>query len=241
VFKEEVTSGGYIAETDENGTLTTFGFGGGNPTEYSIEITEGHTYSWRLNEGTFNDIYESVSMTLADVSDVGVKSYGKKLCDDSFLQTLEGTNTTNDRNVYVGTFSFPVTITIKINESKKVGTPYMRVKTDDGYGSALYLYSNNKVRTVTIDGKTNPFGEYYFRYSSGLEKGAITSLQVEAGLTASAHEEYKEPVDGVVAIYPTTTLVADTQGVSITATYNKDTNKVIQELKNAILNLGGMI
>jgi hypothetical protein len=65
-------------------------------------------------------------------------------------------------------------------------------------------------------------------------------FQVEVG-NATEYEEYKEPREGVVSVHPTTTLVADTPGVAIEATYNKDITEVVDELRNAIINLGGTL
>ena len=61
-------------------------------------------------------------------------------------------------------------------------------------------------------------------------------FQLELGTTATEYEPFKEPipykpnadgtVDGVTSLYPTTTLMTDTEGVTITAEYNKDINKL---------------
>jgi hypothetical protein len=65
--------------------------------------------------------------------------------------------------------------------------------------------------------------------------------QLEKGTVATEYELYIEPVevdkDNVTSLYPTTTLYSDTSGVLIEAKYNRDLNKVIAELYNAITNL----
>ena len=48
-------------------------------------------------------------------------------------------------------------------------------------------------------------------------------------------------VEGVKSIYPNMTLIADTSGVLVECEYNKDTNKVIESLINAIISLGGKL
>jgi hypothetical protein len=68
---------------------------------------------------------------------------------------------------------------------------------------------------------------------------SIENLQVEIGDTVTEWEEYKEPttytpnadgtVDGVTSLYPTTTLMTDTEGVTIEAEYNADTKKYIDK------------
>lgn len=82
------------------------------------------------------------------------------------------------------------------------------------------------------------------------EFGAVR-IQLEVGESATSFEEYKEPtsytpnadgtVEGVKSIYPSTTLATDTSGVLIECEYNKDTNKVIENLVNAIISLGGNV
>lgn len=48
-------------------------------------------------------------------------------------------------------------------------------------------------------------------------------------------------VNGIEANYPTTTLTTDTTGVAVNVEYNRDTNKVINNLVEAIISLGGNI
>jgi hypothetical protein len=48
-------------------------------------------------------------------------------------------------------------------------------------------------------------------------------------------------VEGVKSIYPNMTLMTDKQGVLVECEYNKDTNKVIENLVNAIISLGGKL
>jgi len=75
--------------------------------------------------------------------------------------------------------------------------------------------------------------------------------QVEIG-KVSAWEEYIAPssyvagadgkvVDVELPPKETTTLIAKTEGTAIRVVYNRDTNKVIEELVNAIISLGGNV
>lgn len=76
-------------------------------------------------------------------------------------------------------------------------------------------------------------------------------FQLEAGEKATEYEPYKAPitypikfggtVKGVKSIYPCTTLMTDTSDVGIICEYNKDINKVIENLTNAIISLGGNV
>ena len=75
------------------------------------------------------------------------------------------------------------------------------------------------------------------------------SIQIELGTTATEYEPYKMPteytpavdgtVSGVKSLYPTTTLMTDTEGAIIEAEYNRDINKAFAELQQAILSMGG--
>jgi hypothetical protein len=64
----------------------------------------------------------------------------------------------------------------------------------------------------------------------------LIHLQVEVGGTATLYEKYKEPIDGAVAITPTTTLVVKPNACGIASTYKRDINKVIAKLEQAIVN-----
>ena len=80
----------------------------------------------------------------------------------------------------------------------------------------------------------------------------ISYSNVYVGFCASTEfEEYREPevypveadgtVKGVTSLYPTTTLYTDKPGALIMVEYNRDTTKVIEQLTNAIISLGGNI
>lgn len=77
-----------------------------------------------------------------------------------------------------------------------------------------------------------------FSYNVGT-KFVFKNFQIELGTTATEYEPYKEPktytpnedgtVEGVPSLYPVTTLLTDTEGVTITAEYNCDTKKYIDK------------
>ena len=82
-------------------------------------------------------------------------------------------------------------------------------------------------------------------------KCTFSNVQVEKGSTATEFEPYTGGkmfvpssggiLENVTSITPCMTLVANTKGVTIYVEYNKDTNKVIEKLINAIISLGGNI
>lgn len=87
----------------------------------------------------------------------------------------------------------------------------------------------------------NPSADYYCNFSA---------VQVEIGTTATPYEPYKEPatytadekgvVNGIVGSGEAMTLFAES-GATVTAEYNKDINKVIESLVQAIISLGGNV
>lgn len=77
-----------------------------------------------------------------------------------------------------------------------------------------------------------------------------SDIQIELGTTVTSYESYQEQsytptadgtVSGVKSLYPTTTLMTDTEGVIIDAEYNRDINKAFAELQQAILSMGGNV
>lgn len=114
---------------------------------------------------------------------------------------------------------------------------------------ANYSNSGMDTRTFTItEVKTYSFRLYCPRDGAEGTRVTYTNVQIEAGNTATDYEKYVEPITytadekgnlAIGSIAPTTTLSAD--GVSINAEYNKDINKVIEKLVNAIISLGGNV
>lgn len=106
-----------------------------------------------------------------------------------------------------------------------------------------------------------------FLYASGVNTTAtISSIQIEEGAVATDYEPYIDPstvtvtvtdyegyngteytpsadgtVHGITSLSPSMTILTDTEGVIVECEYNRDTNKVIEKLTNAIKALGGTI
>ncbi len=85
---------------------------------------------------------------------------------------------------------------------------------------------------------------------SRCQEGSVDNIQLELGTAQTAFEPHKEPttyqmnedgtVEGVKSIYPSMSLVTDTEGVPLDVTYNVDTKKYIDnkiaEVAAAIIN-----
>ena len=112
-------------------------------------------------------------------------------------------------------------------------------------------FFDNETRTNTKILEKNYITDSWFYASSGVSfNNYKVKIQVEFGDKATEYEPYRGytgypvvedgVVNGVTSIYPTTTLVPDTNGVVINCTYNKDINKapvsggVPEELTNKV-------
>jgi hypothetical protein len=79
---------------------------------------------------------------------------------------------------------------------------------------------------------------------------SIRNLQIEVGEKATAFEpyngtEYTPESDGTIlgmtSLSPNMTILTDTEGAIVECEYNRDTNKVIEKLVNAVIALGGTV
>ena len=105
--------------------------------------------------------------------------------------------------------------------------------TDDGiYGNAvggsLYIRLNNTHNITTAEGLKSWLAA---QNTAGTPVTVYYELQAP---TTTQHDSEEIPV-----IYPTTTVFADDGKVSVS--YNRDSNKVIDTLTNAIIALGGSL
>ena len=85
---------------------------------------------------------------------------------------------------------------------------------------------------------------------NGATEGGIEDIQLELGSVQTDYEPYNEGEcieltdrewAEVGAIFPSMTVYSDTDTAILTLDYNKDINKVIERLVNAIISLGGNI
>jgi hypothetical protein len=120
---------------------------------------------------------------------------------------------------------------------------------EDGSGNVTWNYfSNNETKT--------PEKHYKFRgYEVYVENGRTVDLtfkvQLKVGSLATGFETYKEAaeyipfsdgtVSGLTSVSPNMTILTDTEGAIVECEYNRDTNKVIEKLTNAIIALGGTV
>ena len=200
-----------------------------------------------------------------DVQDGTVKKLGKNLFN---LDALLSTNLKkDDSGIYhlsgnTGAFSFdtpipanlPVTITFVDLQGHNANSDALirlsKAYADGSQGVGTWLgVSGSYKNKVTITNENaflrfaiiayNPSADYWCTFSG---------VQVEIGETATDYEPYKDPdtytsdengaVRGIVGNGEAVTLFAD-NGATITAEYNRDTNKVIAKLEATLSALLG--
>ena len=109
-----------------------------------------------------------------------------------------------------------------------------------------YYYKN---QPFTVDKSKYDYKRFYWQASANVAvENVILYPQIEIGTVVTEFEPYKAPttysvsedgtVEGVTALHPTTTLVADTQGVVLECEYNRDINKAFAELQQALISMG---
>ena len=109
------------------------------------------------------------------------------------------------------------------------------------YGSGVKIDINEKKNcAVAINiGKNTTVSNLIFKPM--LEVGSKLT-DFEERRTAVAYTPAADgTISGVKNLYPTTTLMTDTEGVIIEAEYNRDINKAFAELQAAIISLGGNV
>ena len=109
---------------------------------------------------------------------------------------------------------------------------------------------DNKPKTFTINEPKMARIEIVFGIGSTYSNKTVR-LQLEHGNTATEYVECEDftehtpsaagTVEGITSLSPTMTLLTDTDGITIECEYNKDTNKVIEKLTNAVAALGGAV
>ncbi len=206
---------------------------------------------------------------ISDLSTVNVTRCGKNILEYPYVETTltrngltftdnkDGTITVNGTATADTQFRLQDTVAYPNNPNpfnsligKKVyinGSPEGSSK--DTYAIqwvAVGTYGNG-VMTVTKSS--------YYRFAIFVKSGItvenlVFKPQIELGITAIPYEPYQGQsytpatdgtVSGVKSLYPTTTLMTDTEGAIIEAEYSKDINKAFAELQQAIISLGGNV
>ena len=184
-------------------------------------VTEDMFEYIQLEEGPVATEYEPYA---PKIEDINFKSYGKNLYNFTKSTSL---------NYDLPDYLPGLELTISTDRTTNDGTIWF-IKSNDEFNSYTeigYLGTTSTSQPITYTVEEG----YKYRIMFSEEALAVTNkTQVELSATATEYEEYKEPIDGVNVIYPTTTLISGFAGVQIEATYNKDINRVMGNVDAAL-------
>lgn len=108
-------------------------------------------------------------------------------------------------------------------------------------------YNYNQKITFTVGEPFYLTIKYMLSASSYPCSASASDFMLVAGdVSGAEYEPYREPIEyaygeDIKSIYPSTTLMTDTEGAVISVEYNKDINKAFAELQKAIISLGGNV
>ena len=211
------------------------------------KIKEVYDYDWNKLKGSASGEIISINdmspieheMTIKvsgveDLTSVKVMKFGKNLCDNVFERGgIDGTKGTDyDTDGIIRMVNY---IPLKPN------TIYTLLKNNFTYSVIFRFYGANKEYVGYINATgvgEQPFtfttkeNYYYVRLCINGVSGLFdTELQLELGPTVTEYEPYIQPteyipdtdgvVSGVTSLYPSTTLMTDTDGAVINVIYNK--------------------
>lgn len=188
-------------------------------------------------------------------SNPGVSGYG-------IINNGDGTLTVYTHDTVTSAYSNVNANLRDVAPSLKVGETYTlnakSIKTNGEKSGALRIYllsakvawAFGKSLTITEEMLSSKVLWYVDNATGADQIATISDIQIEHGTAATEYEPYIEPVEAVadaegnvelMSLAPSMTLTTDNAGAVIECSYNKDTNKVIENLVNAIISLGGNI
>ena len=195
----------------------------------------------------FGETATAYTPYLASLADVRVTRYGKNLFNPGTAELTAAQKTANGVTFTAASGSVDVklpagTYSISFKRNKN-GVLYLRNgKTESGSFSQIGAAETSATFNYTAE------TDGYLRISSFTDGLELANLQIERASAATAYEPFTEKVytadpngsfTGVTSLYPVTTLLPSSTGVSLTAKYNKDINKAFAALQQAIISLGG--
>ena len=176
---------------------------------------------------------------IADVSTANVLQYGKNIINIPDIDTTTG-KTIISIPCYINA---PITISCVI-DNVVVSEDVWRIELVHLNGYKQYIKDSEMPSKCISYGEyetleNNPIVSINYR-GSVIVSGQYKDFQVEYGTQATEYEKYIcEPhkinpdgtVEGVTSIYPTTTLIPDTEGIVLDVEYYADTKKYIDNIK----------
>ncbi|MBE6671338.1 MAG: hypothetical protein E7593_03950 [Ruminococcaceae bacterium] len=201
-----------------------------------------------------------------DLSTARVTRYGGSLIDLNYIEKISGTPTVNGDSLKISGYMAqlyidlpPGTYTFHAKSSRTGdyggGVSIMFYNGTTNLGDAYNFYKAdilNPSYTFTMPQTANRVRIIFYGGNSTSNTSATyENVMLNLG-TARGYEPYKQPtthsinsdgtVEGVISLYPTTTLTTDTDGVVLDVEYNVDTKKYIDnEIVKKIAQLAAMI
>lgn len=224
---------------------------------------ENTVISIQLELGTTATVYTPF---VSDLTTVKVTRFGKNLFDKTSVL-----DTNNWVSYQGGYSNFHITglkpnteYTFSMSANNWTGVSdngfYISINTIQSKWNGGYsiVHSSGSVnscptsRTITSSNSGDLYLQFYYVTAERLTTcfNGLIDVQLEIGNTRTTYEPYQGQtytpaadgtVSGVKSLYPTTTLMTDTEGTIIEAEYNKDINKAFAELQQAIISLGGNV
>lgn len=179
---------------------------------------------------------------IPDLTKVKVKRYGKNLLD------IPDIISTGNGAIYnfECLFNFPVTISYKTSKDFSVYKPIWRIRVDHKDGKNEFItdseVSDNIATKRFVGTPQNPIVQIVTR-ETYMQSGKCYDIQTEMSDIHTEYELYRcatftpspeGTVSGMTSLSPNMTILTDTPGVTIEATYNQDTNKVVGKLLSRI-------
>lgn len=214
----------------------------------TLDLTETMTIYPQLERGTTKTEFTPY---ISDLTEVKVSRYGRNLIPFPYL--VSGTVTQDGVTINFnndGTFTVSGTSTadvwLRLNTFSLPKGTYKFTGCPTGANASTYLlrYGSSDAtdansELIISDDTAAPGLWLYIKRGNSLTD-TLFKPQIEFADTASDYEPYIEPttytpltdgtVEGVESLYPTTTLLTDTDGVVIDCEYNKDINKAYAQL-----------
>lgn len=188
----------------------------------------------------FSDFIKS--KTYSDGSVITVKDDGSVNCN-----MVDGTSVSNEAWIRLPAGTYTISDGIG-GKSPYIAAIFYDNRNDNSTWVAEINTKSKSSQTVTTD-KTCDVKLLLYT-SSSVKSMYKLYPQLEVGNSATVYERYKtvheyySTENGNVTVnseYPNMTVFTDAEAINVETAYNKDTNKAFEELKNAIISLGGNI
>ena len=216
---------------------------------FNIRITSGTTVNDTIKPQLEIGTVATEYAPYIDPSTVKLKTCGKNLFDGEWesgsINSTTGAKIPGSTNIRTVNY-IPVKPNTTYYFSFTAGANYFPYSYDKDF--TFIAYKGMKQGSFYLTMGEN---EYYLIIVQYGNTTPPLNAQIEIGAAATEYEEFKGiteytpttdgTVENVISVYPTMLLFTDTANTIIECEYNKDTNKVIESLVNAIISLGGNV